>query len=83
MTAADIAFDTLAWVWCLMKRIRQNAGKTMLAFLKNLERHSRAAIIVAALLMVAAVGYLDYATGPDISLSVFYLLAVALAVWFF
>jgi signal transduction histidine kinase len=82
MSAADIAFDTLAWVWCLMKRIRQNAGKTMLAFLKNLERHSRAAIIVAALLMVAAVGYLDYATGPDISLSVFYLLAVALAVWF-
>jgi len=54
----------------------------MLHFVKKLENHSRTAFIITALLMVAAVGLVDYWTGHEISFSVFYLLGVALAVWF-
>jgi signal transduction histidine kinase len=82
MTATDIAFDTLAWVWCLMKRVWHIAGQFMPGFAKYLGRHSRAVFITASLLLVVAVGFVDYLTGREVSVSVFYLLGVALAVWF-
>jgi diguanylate cyclase (GGDEF)-like protein len=38
--------------------------------------------VVAGLLGVVVIAVLDYATGPDISCSIFYLLPVALAAWY-
>jgi len=43
---------------------------------------SRRAATAAALLIVVGVGFADYFTGHEISLSTFYLLAVSLATWF-
>jgi len=54
----------------------------MLKFVKQLENRSRFAVLALALLIIAAIGLVDYWTGHEISLSVFYLLGVALAVWF-
>lgn len=54
----------------------------MQRFVKLLENSSRFALIVLACLIVAAIGLVDYLTGHEISFSVFYLLGVALAVWF-
>lgn len=54
----------------------------MLRFVKQLEHHSHAVFIITALLIVAAIGFVDYVTGHEMSFSVFYLLGVALAVWF-
>jgi signal transduction histidine kinase len=39
-------------------------------------------LTAATLLMVIAVGFIDYETSPEISFSVFYLLALGLAAWF-
>ena len=82
MTVTDIAFDTLPWVWCLIKNSGRKTGDAMLEFVKKLEKYSRVMFIVASLLLVAAVGFVDYVTGHEISVSVFYLLGVAMAVWF-
>jgi signal transduction histidine kinase len=54
----------------------------MLHIVKKLEHCSRSVAIVLTLTIVAVVGAVDYATGTDISVSVFYLLGVALAVWY-
>ncbi|MHB8521954.1 MAG: ATP-binding protein [Limisphaerales bacterium] len=54
----------------------------MLGFVKQLEHRSRAVSTAIAFLVVAIVGLVDYLTGHEISLSVFYLLGVVLAVWF-
>jgi len=54
----------------------------MLQFVKHLESHSRSALIALAFLIIALIGLVDYLTGHEISCSVFYLLGVALAVWF-
>jgi signal transduction histidine kinase len=53
----------------------------MFSFIQRLEQQSRAWFIAAALVIVVAVGVVDYATGREISCSVFYLLAVGLAAW--
>jgi len=82
MTVTDIAFDTLPWVWCLIKNFGRTTGDAMLGFVKKLEKYSRVMFIVASLLLVAAVGGVDYLTGREISVSAFYLLGVAMAVWF-
>jgi signal transduction histidine kinase len=54
----------------------------MLGFVKQLENRSRFALIVLAFLIIALIGLVDYLTGYEISFSVFYLLGVALAVWY-
>lgn len=54
----------------------------MSGWVKRCERQSRAWSILAALATVIAVGLVDYGTGWEFSFSVFYLLAVGLAVWF-
>ena len=54
----------------------------MLGFIKQLESRSRFVLIVAAFVIIAVIGWVDYLTGHEISFSVFYLLSVALAVWF-
>ena len=46
------------------------------------KRRSRSSLIGAALVIVLIVGLADYLTGFEIVFSVFYLMAVALAVWF-
>ena len=65
-----------------MKRERETAEKFMLGFVKQLENRSRIVLMTMALLIVTAIGLVDYLTGYEISFSVFYLLGVALAVWF-
>ena len=54
----------------------------MLHIVKKLEHSPRAVSIVVALVINAVVGLVDYATGYDISVSVFYLLGLAVAVWY-
>jgi signal transduction histidine kinase len=54
----------------------------MLGFVKQLESRSRFVLITIAFLINAVIGLVDYLTGHEISFSVFYLLGVALAVWF-
>src|SRR5437879_1925193 len=54
----------------------------MLAAVRQFERRSRLFFIAAAVLTVAAVGAVDYATRWEFSFSVFYLLALGLAAWF-
>jgi signal transduction histidine kinase len=54
----------------------------MLQFFKHLEGCSRFALIAFAFAIIAMIGLVDYLTGHEISFSVFYLLGVALAVWF-
>jgi signal transduction histidine kinase len=54
----------------------------MLRFLKKLERRSRLVSTAMALAIIAVIGGVDYFTGYEISFSVFYLLGVALAVWY-
>lgn len=49
---------------------------------KRFEQRPRAPFVVASLVLVIALGLVDYATGWELSLSVFYLLAVGLAAWF-
>ena len=48
-------------------------------FLKGLSRQT---VMIAALLLVVAVGLLDSITGPDYSFSAFYLVPVVLTAWF-
>jgi signal transduction histidine kinase len=54
----------------------------MLRLVKLLEQRSRFVMIALAFLIIALIGVVDYWTGHEISFSVFYLLGVALAVWF-
>jgi len=50
--------------------------------IKQLEHQSRAFCVSASLVIVFVVGLVDYATGGEISFSVFYLVALGLATWF-
>src|SRR5438552_3500461 len=54
----------------------------MTGLLDFVTRRSRSFLIGAALVIVLIVGLADYLTGFEIVFSVFYLMAVALAVWF-
>src|SRR5580698_3485192 len=45
-------------------------------------RVSRALLVVGILLLTFFIGYLDYATGPRVSMSAFYFLPLALSAWF-
>lgn len=54
----------------------------MLKWIKGLEARSRMLLVSEALTIVAVVGVIDYLTGSELSFSVFYLLAVGVAVWF-
>ena len=65
-----------------MKRERETAKPFMLEFVKQLGSRSRIVSSALACVVVAVIGVVDYLTGHEISFSVFYLLGVALAVWF-
>ncbi len=54
----------------------------MTGLLDFAQRRSRSFLVGAALVIVLIVGLADYLTGFEIVFSVFYLMAVALAVWF-
>ncbi len=53
----------------------------MLAVVKQLERRSRAFLILVNLAFLALVGAVDYVTGFNLSFAVFYLLDIGLAAW--
>ena len=57
---------------------------SIIANLRNFPafRVSRKALVVACLFFVAIVGYIDYLTGYERSLLLFYLLPISLAAWF-
>jgi signal transduction histidine kinase len=54
----------------------------MSTWIKRFEKQSRTLVVLTTLLIVIAVGVVDYVTGWELSFSVFYLLAVGLATWF-
>lgn len=54
----------------------------MPGWMKRLMGPSHGFMVAASVLTVLTVGLVDYATSPEISFSVFYLLALGLAVWF-
>ncbi len=54
----------------------------MNSLVRYLDRQSETQATVLSLLLVLAVGVLDYVTGFEISFSIFYLLPIALATWF-
>jgi len=49
---------------------------------RNVLQRSRAAAIAVALVLTIFIGFFDYATGAQISLSAFYLIPVTIAAWF-
>ena len=53
----------------------------MLGWIKKIGPPSRPFLAAATVLMVAVVGIVDYAASPEISFSVFYLLALGVAAW--
>lgn len=54
----------------------------MFKWFEQFERRSRTLAVPATVVIVIAVGIVDYATGWELSFSVFYLLALGLATWF-
>jgi signal transduction histidine kinase len=54
----------------------------MFGWIKRLGPQSRAFFVAASVVVVITVGLVDYTTSPEISFSVFYLLALGMAVWF-
>jgi signal transduction histidine kinase len=61
----------------------QSAGGVadMTAWPNLLNKASRHTVAAAVALLVSVIGYLDYITGPHISMSAFYLLPLSLAAW--
>src|SRR6266566_8010179 len=66
----------------LARKSRLGKQSAMTGLLDSVNRRSRSFFIRAALVIVLIVGLADYLTGFEIVFSVFYLMAVALAVWF-
>lgn len=66
----------------IMNRKRETAEPPMLEFVKRLEHRSNLVLIAITLLIIVVVGLVDYLTGFETSLSIFYLLAIGLATWF-
>jgi signal transduction histidine kinase len=54
----------------------------MIHFLASLERQSRTGLMLATLSSIILVGVIDYLTGYEISLSIFYLPPIAAAAWY-
>src|SRR5438876_217080 len=54
----------------------------MKSFLEYLRCVSPRAIIFSAVVLVLLIGFVDFLTGPEISLSIFYLVPVSLVTWF-
>ena len=49
--------------------------------MRSLQRLPGAATIGCALLLLVGIGLLDYVTGPELSLSIFYLAPISLVAW--
>ena len=58
-----------------------NKEDRLSAFLEWLERQPKGSVTAAGVLLVLAVGWIDYLTGFEISLSFFYLIPIALVTW--
>jgi signal transduction histidine kinase len=59
-----------------------NCRFPMVRWTKLFRSRSKVVLAVLAVLLTFLVGYLDYATGPGISMSAYYLLPPALAAWY-
>jgi len=64
--------------------LRRTALDRVIVNLRNFPRLtvSRKSLVVACLFLVGIVGYIDYLTGYERSLLLFYLLPISLAAWF-
>lgn len=51
-------------------------------WMRFVARRSRSSVLLFSLLLVTLLGVADYATGPEISFSIFYLLPISLVSWF-
>jgi len=54
----------------------------MQLFFEYLEKKSKGLILCFSLFLVLFLGFLDYATGPDLSVFIFYLIPVFIGAWF-
>ncbi|HWF17759.1 MAG TPA: sensor histidine kinase [Verrucomicrobiae bacterium] len=54
----------------------------MFGWIKQFEQYSKPLLMTLSLLLVAIIGLVDWVTGFELSFFVFYLIPVALAVWF-
>lgn len=54
----------------------------MFRWINQIERLSRGYFVAASVAIVVLVGWVDYATNPELSFAVFYLLALGVATWF-
>ncbi|MGD9611637.1 MAG: GGDEF domain-containing protein [Kiritimatiellia bacterium] len=59
-----------------------NAIHPVQAFRRMLDRRSAPEVLLAALALLAGVGWIDHLTAHQLSLSVFYLFPIALATWY-
>jgi diguanylate cyclase (GGDEF)-like protein len=62
--------------------IRRPAGDVIATVDRLLAGLSRSQVLVASSCLVAAIAVVDYATGYDVSVSIFYLMPVAMAAWY-
>jgi signal transduction histidine kinase len=54
----------------------------MISWVKRFEGYSKALMVAICLALVGIIGWVDWKTGTELSFSVFYVIPVALAVWF-
>ncbi len=57
------------------------ADRTSMNALRRLRQQPKFVIVAAGLSSVILLGLLDYVTGPEVSLSVFYLLPITAVTW--
>jgi signal transduction histidine kinase len=53
----------------------------MIKLLSYLDEQSRPSLVALALALVAFIGAIDYLTGPELSISIFYLIPICLVAW--
>jgi len=66
----------------IVHNLRYSLGKTWQATFDFLSRQSRLSLFIINFIVVIVVGFVDLVTGFEISIAVFYLLPLALTVWF-
>ncbi len=59
-----------------------STGVVMVKILQILTRLSQYQIVFLACILLLIVGYLDYVTGVEVSVSIFYLIPIAMCAWF-
>ncbi len=60
----------------------RKSSQSMIRWINRFERYSKPLLMFICLALVAVIGFVDWRTGYELSIFVFYLIPVALAVWF-